>query len=85
MINERSNSEGSAMKKLMIEVTGANGEQSVSILTAIYEIVRSCDKTCAKPIEVTYRYEKEAIPIPPAPESTPFSRYISNTTSEGRT
>lgn len=73
------------MKKLTIEITGANGDQSVSILNAIYDVIDSCDKTCATPIEVTYHYEEEATPIPPAPESTPFSRYISNTTPEGRT
>lgn len=73
------------MKKLTIEVSGANGDQSVSILNAIYDAIDSYSQTCAKPIEVTYHYEEEAVRIPPAPESTPFSRYISNTTPEGRT
>ena len=73
------------MKKLTIEVNGANGDQSVSILNAIYDVINPYNKTCATPIEVTYHYEEETIRIPPAPESTPFSRYISNTTPEGRT
>lgn len=72
------------MKKLTIEVTGANGDQSVSILNAIYDVINPYN-ACPKPIEVTYHYEEEALQIPPAPESTPFSRYISNTTPEGRT
>lgn len=73
------------MKKLTIEVAGANGEQSVSILNAIYDVIDSHSQTCATPIEVTYHYEEGSINIPTAPESTPFSRYISNTTPEGRT
>lgn len=73
------------MNKLTIEVTGANSGQSVSILNAIYGVLDSYHEDETKSINVKYRYEEEAIPIPPAPESTPFSRYISNTTPEGRT
>lgn len=73
------------MKKLTIEVTGANGDQSVSILNAIYDTLDSYPVDQTKSINVRYLYEEEAIPIPPEPESTPFSRYIANTTPEGRT
>lgn len=73
------------MKKLTIEVTGANGVNAMTILNAAQDAAESCSKSCMQPIELTYRYEEEAIRIPPAPESTPFSRYISNTTPEGRT
>lgn len=73
------------MKKLTIEVTGINGTHAMTILNAVQDAIDSCSGSSPQKIESTYRYEEEAIPIPPAPESTPFSRYISNTTPEGRT
>lgn len=73
------------MKKFMIEIVGVDDDQSVSILNAVYDTIASCKGSCIKPMEITYHYEEELAPIPPAPESTAFSRYISNTTPEGRT
>lgn len=73
------------MKKLTIEVTGANGTSAMTILNAVQDAIDSCSGCSPQPIESIYRYEDEPVPILPAPESTPFSRYISNTTPEGRT
>lgn len=73
------------MKKLTIEVTGANGTHAMTILNAVQDAIDSCSGSSPRQIGLIYRYEEEEIQIPPAPESTPFSRYISNTTPEGRT
>lgn len=72
------------MKKLTIEITGANGTNAMTILNAVQDAIDSCAVCCQQPIESVYRYEDEPVPIPPGPESTTFSRYISSTTPEGR-
>lgn len=73
------------MKKLTIEVSEVGGVDAMTILNAAQDAAELCSKSCERPIKLTYRYEEETTPVSPILESTPFSRYISTTTPEGRT
>lgn len=75
------------MNDLKLTVKNVNSYQAVKLLGGIYECIDTFDDMCGAPISVVFNFddEEEAMRIPPAPESTPFSRYIQSATPEGRT
>lgn len=74
------------MTELKIRIANVNSSQATHILSDINNCVNNLNKACAIPIDFTFQFESnDQIDIPTAPESTPFTRYISSTTPEGRT
>lgn len=72
------------MKTLRIEITGVDDSDVADYISSINSVMSrksSPNKTC----DISFSYKEDDSDPIPVTESTPFSRYLSSTTPEGRT